>query len=100
MTLTPLESRMAYLEGAFEQIGQTLATMHRRFESIDRRFESIDRRFESIDRRFDVLDHKIELRFDTLFNALDRKIDQRFTWTIGVVLSTWLTTILAVFLRH
>jgi tetrahydromethanopterin S-methyltransferase subunit G len=49
-----------------------------------------------IDGRFDSLDRKIDSRFDTL----DQKIDQRFMWTIGVVLSTWLTTILAVFLRH
>ena len=65
---------MAHLEGAFEQFGRSLA---------------------SIDGRFDSLDRKIDLRFD----RLDQKIDQRFMWTIGVVLSTWLTTILAVFLR-
>jgi len=73
--LTELESRMAHLEGAFEQFGRSLA---------------------SIEGRFDAVDRKIDGRFD----ALDQKFDQRFMWTIGVVLSTWLTTILAVFLRH
>ena len=81
-----LESRMAHLEEAFEQFGRSLASIEGRFDAVDRK----------IDGRFDSLDRKIDSRFDTL----DQKIDQRFMWTIGVVLSTWLTTILAVFLRH
>jgi len=71
MPSSPLEIRMARLEGVYEQVNQRLA--------------SIDARFASIDARFD---------------AIDRKIDERFMWTIGVVLGTWLTTILAVFLHH
>ncbi|MGH7736728.1 MAG: hypothetical protein ACREMP_02480 [Candidatus Tyrphobacter sp.] len=69
-----VESRMAHLEGAFEQINWHLA--------------SIDSRFTAIDMRFD---------------AMDRKIDQRFMWTIGVVVGTWVTTmlgILAILARH
>jgi len=73
--MIPLEQRMAYLEGAFEQVNH---------------------RLNSIDGRLDSLDRKIDMRFD----ALDGKIDQRFMWTIGVVLGTWLTTILAIFLHH
>jgi hypothetical protein len=76
--MSPLEVRMAHLEGAYEQTSQRLA-------AIDLRFDAIDRRFDAVDRRF---------------NALDRKIDERFLWTIGAVLSTWLTTILAIFFHH
>jgi len=36
------------------------------------------------------------LRFDTL----DAKIDQRFLWMVGVVVSTWLTAIGAIFRHH
>jgi tetrahydromethanopterin S-methyltransferase subunit G len=61
---------MAHIEGAFEQINERLG-------SIDRRFESIDRRFESMDRRFDQIDH-------------------RFNWLMGIVVGTWMTTILTI----
>jgi tetrahydromethanopterin S-methyltransferase subunit G len=70
MHATPLEVRMAHIEGAFEQINERLG-------NIDRHFESIDRRFESIDRRFD-------------------QIDSRFNWVIGIIVGTWMTTILTV----
>ncbi len=84
--MTTLESRMAHLEGAFEQFGRGLASIEGRFDAVGRK----------IDGRFDSLDRQIDSRFDTL----DQKLDQRFMWTIGAVLSTCLTTILAVFLRH
>jgi len=62
---------MAFLEGAYEQAGLRLA---------------------SIDMRIDALDRKIDSRFD----ALDDKMIRRFLWTIGIVLSTWLTTIVTI----
>jgi len=67
----PIEIRMARLEGAYEQVSQRL--MH-------------------IDSRFDGLDRKID--------ALDAKIDQRFMWTVGVVVTTCLTTIASIYLHH
>lgn len=76
---------MAHLEGAYEQTSQRLAAIDLRFDAVDRRFDSIDRRFDAVDRKFAVL---------------EERVDQRFWWTIGVVLSTWLTTILAIFLHH
>jgi tetrahydromethanopterin S-methyltransferase subunit G len=72
-----LEARIAHIEGAFEQTNERLGSIDRRFESIDRRFESIDRRFESVDRRFD-------------------QVDRRFNWLTGIVVGTWITTILTV----
>lgn len=65
---------MSRLEGAYEQTAD-------RLNGIDRRFDAVDRRFDAVDRRFD---------------ALDAKIDNRFIWTMGTVLGTWLTMILAV----
>ncbi|HLY00891.1 MAG TPA: hypothetical protein VKR56_00180 [Candidatus Cybelea sp.] len=74
MHATPLEVRMARIEGAFEQINERLA-------SIDHRFESIDRRFESMDGRFNQIDH-------------------RFNWLTGIVVGTWMTTILTIIFHH
>lgn len=83
---------MSRLEGTYEQVSQRLASFEQRFDSVDRRFDSIDRRFDAVDRRFDAVDRK--------FSLLEERVDQRFLWTIGVVLSTWLTTIVAIFLHH
>jgi hypothetical protein len=86
MPASSFETRMAHLEGAYDQVSQRLM-------NIDPRFDGVDRK---IDLRFDALDKKIDHRFD----ALDAKVDKRFTWTIGVVITTWLTTIASIYLRH
>jgi uncharacterized Rmd1/YagE family protein len=57
----------------------------------------------NIDARFDGMDRKIDLQFDALdkkIDALDAKIDQRFTWRVGVIVSTWVTTIASIYLHH
>jgi hypothetical protein len=99
MADSSIETRMAYLEGAFEQIRYWMASIDGRFAGMDARFSSIDARFSSIDARFSSIDARL-IAMDARFDALDRKIDQRFMWTIGVVLGSWLTTILAIFLHH
>lgn len=68
------EARMAHIEGAFEQ-------MNERFGAVERRFDAVDRRFDAADRRFD-------------------QMDRRFNWLTGIVVGTWTTTILAIFLHH
>jgi uncharacterized Rmd1/YagE family protein len=82
MPAGPLENRMARLEGAYEQVSQRLM-------NIDPRFDGMDRK---IDLRFDAFDSKID--------ALDAKIDQRFMWTVGIVVTTWVTTIASIYLHH
>jgi hypothetical protein len=82
MPASPKESRMARLEGAYEQVSQRLM-------NIDPRFDAVDRK---IDLLRDALDKKIE--------ALDAKIGQRFMRTVGVVVTTWLTTIVSIYLHH
>ena len=89
MEASPIESRMARLEGAYEQVSLRLT-------HIDPRFDALDRK---IDLRFDALDTKI----DQFRDALDTKIDQRFMWTVGIIVSTWVTSIgttIALYLHH
>ena len=89
MPASPIEIRMAHLEGAYEQVSQRLT--------------SIDLRFDAVDRRFDILERKIDSFRDALdkrIDAVDAKIDERFMWTIGVVVTTWLTTIASIYLHH
>lgn len=101
--MRPLEARMAHIEGTYEQVSQRLAGFELRFDAIDRRFEAIDRRFEAIDHRFDAVDRRFDLmdrKIETFRSEVLDKLDGRFMWTIGVVLGTWITTILAVIFRH
>ncbi len=100
MPASPIEIRMAHLEGAYEQVSQRLTSIDLRFDAVDRRFDILERKIDSfrdaLDKRIDAVDAKI----DQLRNALDAKIDQRCMWTIGVVVTTWLTTIASIYLRH
>ena len=70
----PLEARMAHLEGAFGPVNE--------------RLNSIDRRIDGIDRRLDSFASSTAIRFD--------QVDRRFTWLTGIVVGTWITTILAI----
>lgn len=86
MSAQPFEIRMAHLEGAYEQISERLG-------GIDGRLTALD---QKIDSRFDTLDKKIESRFDTL----DRKIDTSQWRLVSLVVGTWITLVLAIFLHH
>ena len=73
---------MDHLESVFGQANERLAGLERCFDGMDRHFDAIDRRFDAIDRRFDGVDRRLD------------GIDRRFTWLIGIVLGTWVITIL------
>ena len=72
---------MAHLEGAYEQISE-------RLRGIDGRLTGLD---QKIDSRFDSLDQKI--------GTLDRKIDSSQWRMVSLVLGTWITLMLAIFLH-
>jgi len=89
----PIEPRLARLEGAYEQVRD-------RLNGIDHRLETME---SKIDLRADRLDSKIEglaRRFDTNVDRLDAKIDKRSAQLIGLVLTTWATTIATILLHH
>ena len=71
MSAETLEARLAHLEGAFLQ-------MDRRIESLER---TVDARFSQIDSRFTQL----ETRFET-----------RFNWVIGLIVTSWISTIVTI----
>ena len=86
MPASPMDTRMARLEGAYEQASQRLT--------------NIDLRFDALDRKIDLLREALDKKID----ALDAKIDQRFMWAVGIMITTWLTTmgsiIASIYLRH
>ena len=74
MSAHPLEPRIARLEGSFDQINQRLASHE---QSTSTRFDHVDSRFDHVDRRFD-------------------QMDRRFNWLAGLVVATWITTIMGI----
>lgn len=84
---------MAHLEGTYEQVNERLGSIESRLNT---QFAAIDGRFTAVDARFVALDRKI----DDVYRALDGKIDQRFMWTIGIVVGTWLTTLATILLHR
>jgi uncharacterized Rmd1/YagE family protein len=66
---------MARLEGAYEQVSQRLMNIDPRFDALDRKINLLH---EAVDKKIDMIDAK--------------KIDQRFMWTVGIILTTWVTT--------
>jgi hypothetical protein len=121
-----MESRMARLEGAYEQVSQRLMNIDPRFDGVDRkidlRFDALDKKVDAsrdaldkkidavgdtLDKKIDTVDKKIDAVRDALnkkIDGLDAKFDQRFMWTVGIILTTWLTsigtTIASIYLRH
>jgi tetrahydromethanopterin S-methyltransferase subunit G len=105
-----LETRLAYLEGAVGQVVERLNGIDRRLDTLehvvqsrfsqleqliearfganDARFTSIDQRFVQIDQRFAMIDQRFVM------------IDQRFNWLIGIVIGTWIITILTILFHH
>jgi tetrahydromethanopterin S-methyltransferase subunit G len=73
-----MEARMARFEGAYEQISDRLSGIDRRLDSFEQRVES---RFAQMHQRFG-------------------QIDQKFMWVIGLIVTSWLTTISAVLFHH
>jgi tetrahydromethanopterin S-methyltransferase subunit G len=126
MPASPMESRMARLEGAYEQVSQRLMNIDPRLDGFDRkidlRFDALDTKIEAVEtkltQRIDALEGRLDAKIDALegrldkkidalegrldvkIDALDKKIDQRFMWTVGLIVTTWLTTIASIYLHH
>jgi hypothetical protein len=89
MSGQPLEVQMAHLEGGYEQLDKRLGDLA---SSIDARFAQVDSRFAQMDSRFG----QVELRLDGLGRRLDG-----FQWRMtSLIVVTWVTTMLAILLKH
>lgn len=71
MSAQPLDARLAHLEGAFLQV--------------DRRLDSLER---TMDSRFNQIDSR--------FNQMESRFESRFNWLFGIVVTSWISTILTV----
>ena len=108
MPASPIETRMARLEGAYEQVSQRLMNIDPRFDGVDRkidlRFDALDKKIDAVrdalDNKIDALGQRLDAKIEALGQRLDAKIDQRFMWTVGIIVTTWLTTIASIYLHH
>lgn len=71
MAASPLEVRIAHLEGAYEQVDKRLGTIEG-----------------------DIRGLRGEIQ------EMGRKLDSNFRWVIGIVLVNWVTLMLAIFWRQ
>lgn len=78
MTAQPWEQRVARLEGAYEQV--------------DRRLGAIDARLETLDRKFDA-------KIDGIRDELGRRLDGLQWRMMSLIVGTWITVMLAIFLH-
>ena len=74
MGVSTMEERIARMEGLYEQVRDLLNGIDARLAGLER---SIETRFAQVDRRFG-------------------QIDQHFMWLTGIVIGTWITTILTI----
>ncbi|MBV8601159.1 MAG: hypothetical protein JO359_06275 [Candidatus Eremiobacteraeota bacterium] len=68
-------------------------------QPFDAVFSQVADRLNGIDRRLDSLEQRSEIRFaqiDSRFGQLAAQMDQRFNWLTGIVVATWITTILTI----
>lgn len=64
-------------------------TMEARIAHLEGAFDQVSKRLDSIDRRLET--GLVELRGD---------MNQRFSWLLGIVLGTWITTMLTLLFHH
>ncbi len=69
---------MAHLEGAFLQLDRRMESLER---MVDTRFNQVESRFNQLESRFPI-------------------IDQRFNWLTGILVTSWISTIVTVLLHR
>jgi flagellar capping protein FliD len=96
MTAQPWEARLARLEGINAQIADRLNSIDNRVAHLetrmDGRFAQVDGRFAQVDARFAQMDGRLA--------ALEGRTSQQFMWIVGLIVSTWITTVLTILLHR
>jgi hypothetical protein len=87
-----MEERIARLEGAFGQWKELAGGIDRRLDRIE---QTIETRFSSVELRFGQIDQSF-----AQIEACFSQMDQKFVWLTGVVVGTWITTMLTVLFHH
>lgn len=89
MSASPLESRVAHLEGGFEQVNHRLGSLELRMSNVERKIDEfkdsilsvMESRFSQVDQRFG-------------------QMDQKFNWVLGLIVVSILTPLIERFALH
>jgi len=94
------------LGGASEELVKRLARVEGRVEELSKRIDDLrndmNHRFEELSKRIDDLRNDVNHRLEELSKRVDRveeRLDRNFRWTIGVLITMWVTTILTILLH-
>lgn len=85
-----VEERVAFLEGRVEEHSQMVNGIRDALTSLEAR---MDRRFEQFETRVDQRFVQVEARID----ALDGKVSRQFVWLVGLLVTTLITVMAALF---
>lgn len=89
MSTSPIEIRMAHLEGGYEQVNARLG-------AIEERLGRLEDRFGRLEDRFTRFDDKLDVRIDSLRSELLVRMDRQFYWILSLVV---LAILVPIFLR-
>ncbi|MGC2130249.1 MAG: hypothetical protein WA629_09150 [Candidatus Aquilonibacter sp.] len=74
MSASPLEVRIAHLEGAYEQINHRLGSVEQRLGSLERKIDDFrDSLLGTMEGRFGQIDQRFA------------RMDQKFNWVFGLI---------------
>ena len=90
-----VEERVARLEGRLDEHGKVFDQINYKLSAIENRFNGIENRFNSMENRFNAM----ETKFENKFSELSHKIDSNFRWTLGIIITTWITVVAAILLK-
>jgi len=100
MSTSPLEIRIAHLEGAYEQVTARLGSIEERIGSLDVKLENrlgrVEDKLGRLDDRVGRLDDKIDIRIDSLRAELLLRMDRQFYWMLSLIV---LAILVPIFLR-
>lgn len=85
MAAEPMEIRMARLEGAYTQVDRRLDALHGDMVELRKEFRS---EFVGLRGELAALREGVDRRFEN--------VDRKFMWLAGIVVGTWITTILTI----
>ena len=85
-----IDERVAYLEGRVEEHSQMVNGIRDALTSLEAR---MDRRFEQFETRVDQRFGQVDARID----ALDGKVSRQFVWLVGLLVTTLITVMAALF---
>ncbi|MGR3173316.1 MAG: hypothetical protein ACUZ8N_01790 [Candidatus Scalindua sp.] len=81
---TSIEERTAKVEGILEQMDKRLTNIEGEIVRINNRFEHVNDRFDQMNARFD---------------QVNTRIDQKFNWLMGIMITMWISLIIAMILK-